>query len=199
MVLRGQLPSLRVVAPEQTADTTHANAIAASIGQACGLSATFVSQATSGVLDACTDAPLQWSGTTLLMVGGNWSQRLARGLERSAIAPVVLSTDTAATTYTFRSAAGTQLAQFPSSALGPRHDYFVIALYPDPQRGALLLHVYGVGWEGTPAAAWYFLNVLQPAVRAGTRTWPRHMLVEWTDNGDGVKGAADTFRILSEG
>ncbi|HET9450689.1 MAG TPA: hypothetical protein VFO83_07410, partial [Aggregicoccus sp.] len=149
-VLRGQLPDLEVVTPEQLADGASADRIASAIAQECGLSPTSVHEAAQGVLDACTDAPLYWSGSTVLMVGGGFSQRLSRAMDANHLSPLYVSQDTQG--YAFRKADGTLLTQFPGSALTPRHDYFVISLYPDPQRGALILHVYGMGWEGTPAA-----------------------------------------------
>jgi len=49
----------------------------------------------------------------------------------------------------------------------------------DPARGALVFYVYGMGWEGTPAAVWYFNNRLLPELASGSRTWQRYLIVEW--------------------
>lgn len=197
LVIHGELPPLTVVSPEQTTDGVSAAAIANAIARRCGnVSITTSSQAAAGVLDPCTDAPLQTGGTTDVIVGGGFGQRVARFLQANALAPYVLQQDVTGK-GSFSNRAGTHLVDFAATDLNPKHDYFVIALVADPRRGALLLNVYGVGWEGTPAAVYYFNAVALPEIASGRRTWQRNLLVEWTDDGDGVKDAGDTFRIVA--
>jgi hypothetical protein len=39
---------------------------------------------------------------------------------------------------------------------------------------------------------------LLPGITAGTVSWTHYVLVEWTDNGDGMKGEGDTFTVLAQ-
>lgn len=198
-VILGELPDLAEVAPEQTTDGASASKIAKAIGKQCGVTLLQPrSQAVRGVLDPCTDAPLQTGGTTDLIVGGTFAQRVARFLEANALAPYELQGDLAVGSMaSIVNRSGTHLVDFPATAINPTHDYFVIALIPETQRGALILHIWGVGWEGTPAATHYFTQVVLPTMAAGTRSWQRNLLVEWTDDGDGEKDGGDSFVILA--
>lgn len=198
LVIRGELPDLTIVTEEQLSDKISAAKIAAAIQAQCALGpAVTVSQAATGILDPCTDAPLQVGGTTDLIVGGTFNQRLARFFEANGLAPYKFQVDSATGTRSFVNRAGAKVVSFPGTAINPKHDYFVVALFPEPQRGALMLHVFGVGWEGTPAAVYYFSNVLLPQIVAGTRDWQSSLLVEWSDDGDGTKDAGDTFTVLA--
>jgi hypothetical protein len=197
-VVNGELPTLSVVTPDQTTDSTSASEIAKAIGTACAVTPTTVPQAQAGILDPCTDQPLLKGGTTILLVGGTFAQRLARAIERSSLTPVYVEHSDAAKSYTYKTRAGTALVTFPESNLSPAHDYFVISLVPDPERGALILYIYGLGSAGTPAAKWLFINQLLPQITAGTRTWQRYQLYEWQDNGDKVPGSADTYTLIAQ-
>jgi hypothetical protein len=196
VVINGELPDLAVVSAEQTRDPASAQSIANALGAQCNKTPVTVSQAGEGVLDACTDAPLYKSGTTIVLVGGSFSQRLAGYLNQS-LEPVVLQ-DTGNGGYAFDTRGGSRLVAITGAQLTPSHDYFLVTLVPDPTRGALILHVYGVGWEGTPAAVYYFSSKILPEAAAGTRSWKSYLLVEWTDNGDGQKGAGDTFNVIAK-
>lgn len=196
-VVRGALPTLSVVNAEQTTDNTSASTIASAISHSCtGMTVTTVDQSKLGLLDPCTDAPLVGGGTTLLVVGGDWSQRLARWGART-VGPAYMVHDDRQQSSVFNSRAGTALMRFKDNTLTPHHDYFVISTEQDPVRGALVVQVFGAGWQGTPAAVWYFQNQLLPALAAGTATWHSYVFVEWTDNGDGKIGATDTFRVIA--
>lgn len=196
-VINGELPADLVnISPEQTANGLNAASIAQAIASRCGLAPVTVNQADQGVLDPCNDAPLLAGGTTILLVGGTFSQRLA-GYLNGTVSPLGSTYDSATDRYTFKSRAGATLLDFPNAQLSPAHDYFVIALMSDPVRGSLVFHVYGVGWEGTPAATWYLENQVLPEMAAGARSWQQYLLVEWRDDGDGVKGATDSFTVLA--
>ncbi len=195
-VVQGQIPDLTVTNPEQTTDGLYAAQLATQISMACpGINVKTISQASEGLLNPCTDAPLVGNGITLLVTGGSFSQRLASYLD-TGVAPLIMDTSADDLQYTFRSRAGATLVTFPRSTLNDNHDYFVVAFIRDPQHGAQVLSVYGVGWEGTPAATWYFKNRVLPSL--STLTWNRYVLVEWTDNGDGMKGEGDTFKVLAQ-
>lgn len=197
-VVEGQLPDLTVTNPEQTTDCLSAAKLAGLITAACpGMTARTISQAADGLLDACTDGPLVGGGVTLLVTGGTFAQRVARYLEKAA-SPQAMEESADGLQYTFRSRQGATLVSFPRDLLTDRHDYFAVAFARDPEHGAQVLQVYGVGWEGTPAAVWYFEHRLLPALTAGTLSWSRYVLVEWTDDGDGQKNDADTFAVLAE-
>lgn len=197
-VIQGQLPDLTVVNPEQTQDGLYAARMAALIAATCeGLSVLQVSQAAEGLLDPCTDAPLVGGGTTLLVTGGTFAQRVARYLEESG-EPVFQEVSADNTQYSFFSRLGTPLVSFPRATLNDGHDYFVLAFSREPANGAQVFQVFGVGWEGTPAASWYFEHRLLPAIRAGTVSWSRYLMVEWTDDGDGLQGEGDTFTVLAQ-
>lgn len=197
-VVQGQIPDLTVVNVEQTTDGVSAARLASLIATACpGLAVSTVSQAAEGLLNPCTDAPLVGGGTTLLVTGGSFAQRVAGYLEDS-VSPIFMEESADELTYTFHSRGGAVLTQFPRASLSDSHDYFVIAFERDPGHGAQVLQVYGVGWEGTPAATWYFEHRFLPAVQQGTVGWSSYALIEWTDDGDGVKGEGDTFTVLAQ-
>ena len=195
-VIQGQIPDLTVTNPEQTTDGLYAAQLASQISTACpGINVKTISQASEGLLNPCTDAPLVGNGITLLVTGGSFSQRLASYLD-TGVAPLIMETSADDLQYTFKSRAGTTLVSFPRSTLNDNHDYFVVAFIRDPKHGAQVLSVYGVGWEGTPAATWYFQHRVLPSL--STLTWNRYVLVEWIDNGDGMKGEGDTFKVLAQ-
>lgn len=196
-VVQGELPALDVVSPEQTIDGVYAAQLASAIATACpGMAVQTVSQAADGLLDPCTDAPLVGGGTTLLVTGGGFAQRVARYLESDG-SGVLMEVSADELQYTFRSRSGAVLISFPRATLSDDHDYFVIGFERDPAHGAQVLQVYGVGWEGTPAATWYFVNRVLPARAADTLTWSRYALVEWRDDGDGEAGEGDAFTVLA--
>lgn len=197
-VVRGQIPDLTVVNPEQTTDGLYADRLAAAIAGACeGVTVRTVFQAEPGLLDPCTDAPLVGGGTTLLVTGGTFSQRIARYLEAS-VAPVVQEVSEDNSQYTYFTRSGQRLVSFPRATLTDSHDYFVLAFERDPAHGAHVFQVFGEGWEGTPAATWYFEHRVLPAIVAGTIDWQDYIFVEWTDDGDGLKGEGDRFSILAQ-
>lgn len=197
-VLQGQIPDLTVTNPEQTTDGLYAAQLASQIASACpGIEVQTISQASEGLLNPCTDAPLVGGGITMLVTGGSFSQRLAGYLDQG-VAPLAMETSADDLQYTFRSRAGATLVSFPRARLNDSHDYFVVAFIRDARRATQILSVYGVGWEGTPAATWYFKNKLLPALSTSTVGWTHYVLVEWTDNGDGVKNEGDTFTVLAQ-
>ena len=197
-VVSGELGDLSVEDPAHTPDAASASAHAAALSAECGGTPEFVPQAKPGILDPCTDAPLLGEGRTIVLTGGNATQRLARYLDAHDLSPLRFDWDDAGNKLSFRSRGGTALGTWPLSSLTPHHDFFVVALVPDPATGALVLHVYGLGEEGTPAATWYFINKLLPEITAGTRSWQRYLFAEWTDDGDGIKNAADTYHVISQ-
>lgn len=196
-VLQGEIsPDLKYVSPEQTRDGIFAATVAEAVGAHCGITPVTVSQAAPGILDACTDAPLLRGGSTILLVGGGFGQRLARYLEQTG-SPVTLGFDEATRSYAYLARSGAVLTSFPEARVNPTHDYFVVSLEADAARGALVLQIWGLGWEGTPAAVWYFTHELLPSLAAGQRDWNSYLLVEWTDDGDGAKGAGDAYVVLA--
>lgn len=197
-VVRGQIPDLTVVNPEQTTDGRYADELAAAITAACpGTTARVVFQAQDGLLDPCTDAPLVGGGTTLLVTGGTFSQRLASYLE-GTVAPVTQAVSADDREYTYYTRSGQRLLSFPRASLTDTHDYFVLAFERDPAHGAHVFQVFGEGWEGTPAATWYFTHRVLPAIADGSIAWRDYVFVEWTDDGDGVKDEGDTFTVLAQ-
>lgn len=195
--IQGAIPDLSVVNTQQTTDGTWETQLATAISAQCSMSSTIVSQAQPGVLDPCTDAPLLGGGNTILLVGGDWSQRLSR-YANGTFAPVVRAYDSSTHKTEFTSRAGTVLATFPDSQLTQANDYFVISAEADPTRGAMIVQLYGIGWQGTPAATWYFQNKVLPQIATKSVPWQHYVLVQWSDNGDGVIGAGDSFKVLAQ-
>lgn len=202
----GEVIDLSGANPAETADSDSTAQITAALVSGCGsrIKAVLppVQQAQAGVLDPCTDAPLTFkAGTTLLAVGGNSTQRLVRYLEGEQ-APIRLMPDPDQVNNPTRSrlvtASGQLLADFGAADLDGGHDYFVLSLVPDKQRGALVLNVYGIYQPGTLAATWYFTQRVLPEMLAGNRTFSNYLLVQWTDDGDKVPGASDTFKVLAQ-
>jgi hypothetical protein len=201
----GEIVDLSGTNPSVTTDSEAAATITAAIAKACGASISnvlpAVQQAQAGVLDPCTDAPLAKAGTTLVITGGNYTQRVVRYLEQGQ-APVRLGPDpdpvANPTRYRLTSKAGQVLADFDVNQFQVTKDYFVVSLVPDAQRGALVLDLYGIFEPGTLAATWYFVNQLLPSIVAGKSPFASYLVVQWTDDGDLVPGAGDTFTILAQ-
>lgn len=180
-------------------DVDSANAVAAALQAACGATSSSVPQSQDGVLDPCTDAPLAGAGTTIVLAGGYVTERAAGYLDAQKIAPLSLSIDPSpAGTSSFVSRAGTVLREFQTASLGHVHDYVAIALSADPARGALILNLYGIYEHGTQAAVWYFVNRVLPDMAAGRRSFSSYALLEWTDDGDGLPGATDTWAPVAQ-
>lgn len=193
----GEVPAdLVYVDPKQTLDGIMGADFASAFAAQCGVTPVTVSQAQTGILDPCTDAPLIHGANTILLVGGGFGQRLARYLDRT-LAPISMDYSSV-TGFTFKSRAGNTVASFADTRT-PTHDYFIVAL-DRSDRGALIVQVWGLGWEGTPAGVWYFKNQLLPEFAGGTRTWQRYRIVEWTKNPATPSGtynyAVDTFSVL---
>ncbi|NMO14262.1 hypothetical protein HPC49_17650 [Pyxidicoccus fallax] len=195
-VMHGELPDLSGVAPADTEDARSGNLIAEALGTWCGVTPTPLNQAEKGILDACTDAPLLGSGNTLVLAGSGYAQRLGRFVVQDA-SPLLLGSGSTSGTLRFSKRDGTVLAEFPSSRVNPTNDYFTYHLMTMPG-GALVLQVYGIGWEGTPAGVWHFIHRALPDIQAGTATWSSYQLYEWTDDGDGQKGPGDTYRLIAQ-
>jgi hypothetical protein len=194
-VLTGTIPNPDYVPPGAITDAVIAGQLGTAIGTACGLVPTTVNQATTGVLDVCDNAPLIDKGRTILLIGAGYSQRLADYADLS-FSPIRQLIENGDTQSVFVTRAGTRALVFPRSELNDHHDYFSIALYREPKRGANILHIAGAGWEGGPAAAYYVTSTVLPQLKAGTRTWGSYLVVEWTDtNNDFLKNAGDTFTI----
>lgn len=200
-VMRGEIPDLSVPNPLPDPDGVQGALIAQAIADRCRITPVTLSQATPGVLDPCTDAPLfAKAGSTVVLAGGVYAQRLSRFLSKG-LAPLAYTFGTGGWTATFTTRAGTVLGpyeNFSQEGFRPGHDYFVIAFVADPVSGALVLNAYGLGYDGTVAAAWYFTNRVLPDMVAGTRTWKSWVLVEWSDDGDKVPGASDSFKVLAQ-
>jgi len=80
----------------------------------------------------------------------------------------------------------------------PNHDLFVVELVPDPNGGTLSLIGYGVGGQGTAAAAVYYSQQMLPHSASYPDSW---YLVDWASaKGDGGAPAAnDVYTIVSHG
>lgn len=195
-VMHGELPDLSGVAPADTPDARSGNRIAEALSAWCGVTPAVLNQAEVGVLDACTDAPLLGSGNTIVLAGGGYAQRLGRFAVQGA-SPLLLGNGSTTGSLRFTRRDGTVLEEFPGTRVNPTNDYFTYHVMTMPG-GALVLQVYGIGWEGTPAGVWHFVNRALPAIRNGTATWSSYQLYEWTDDGDGEKDEGDTYRLIAE-
>ena len=98
LVLDIKVPDLD---PALAPDSIQGALLAQAIAVACNLTTTAVPQAQPGVLDPCTDAPLlSKGGTTIVVAGGDYAQRLSRYLA-TGLSPVTYTFDDSTSRVSF--------------------------------------------------------------------------------------------------
>jgi hypothetical protein len=180
---------------ESSTDNPAAEAMAAAFASHCGGSVTSASIQDQALVQACSSELLLGGGNTLIFAGGPFTNAALRYLDRR-ISPAFIDT-TDGSMQQFKTRSGSVLAQVDPATLSASHDFFMIQIFPDTARGALVISAFGRDGPGTRAASYYFTNVVVPALHNNTRSWSSYVVVEWTDSGDLIANAADTYRVLA--
>ncbi|HEX6242345.1 MAG TPA: hypothetical protein VFZ61_15645, partial [Polyangiales bacterium] len=191
--LCGNTQIIAVQSGESTVDNPSATDIATALAGNCGRTAAEKPITDVSVVQACSSELLIGGGNTVVLAGGPFTNAALRYLDRR-ISPVFLDSPDG-NQQQFKTRAGNVLLQFDPSTISPSHDYFMIQIFPDTARGALVISAFGREGPGTRAATHYFVNTVAPALKAGTRSWNGYVIGEWTDSGDMIPNAADTFTV----
>jgi hypothetical protein len=176
-------------------DLAPAQALGAALASSCAPSPPVVevNQADATVINPSTGQPLG-GGDVLALAGGPFGQLVAGFLEGTRSAPVYSTTG--ATDELRRSSDDSLIVSFPLSSVTASHDYLLLEVARDHTTGVLAVVAYGFTQYGTAAAVWYFANVVLPDLGSHTQAW---YALEWTDDGDLVPSAGDTFTLLDSG
>jgi hypothetical protein len=167
--------------------TATANAIAAH----CSGTVNHTTLANATVVNQTTFAPLVGVGHLLILHGGPYFQHMTRSFEDQGIAPLRYAYDAANDRDRFVKTDGSGIALDVDALLNTdSHDYFLVELFADPARGALILASYGFKTAGSRAAGWYIVHHLL-AAPAPLASW---YIVEWTDgDADLAPSSLDEF------
>ena len=151
-----------------------------------------VEQADATSINPTTGQPL--SGKDLLaLAGGPFGQRAIRFLDSAGSSPIYPA-QTASGLYEYRrSSDDTPVVTFEPSTLSSSHDYLLIQMARDELTGSPAVMAYGFNEYGTAAAVWYFANTMLPSLASHGNAW---YVFEWTDDGDAMPDAGDTFAAL---
>ena len=147
-----------------------------------------------GVLDPATNQPLLAPGTLGLLAGGTAPQRALHYLQ-VADTPVIVEDTTSRLVITTR--AGATVIDIPLSSLDSSHDITVVQYACAGTSGACVVSDAGEQTNGTIAGAYYFDNVIAPAIATSVTSW---YVIEWknTDT-DPAPSAGDTYSIVGSG
>ena len=153
-----------------------------------------VAKTNATYLDQTTGEPLNGPGTGYIVAGGSFFQPVVQYLQDQGLAAVLPSFDSNNNVTLTRTDTGMVVITDTLANSNAGHDYFVIQSVYVETRGIFLFNLYGVLEFGTTAGAWYFANVLVPAVGVPDG-W---MVVEWTDgNANNVADDANEFTVLA--
>jgi len=151
-------------------------------------------QTAVGVLDP-DGRPLAGGSTSYISGGGAFGQDLIEYLDKAGVTPIYLTGDGAQ--YTFRSRqTGQDVVAAPVGTLSDGHDFFLVQLVVEPISGTLSIETMGMLAPGTVAGGFWVASDMVPKRAMYPDTW---YLFEWTDSGDKVPDATDTFRMVSHG
>jgi hypothetical protein len=149
-----------------------------------------------GALDPTTHRPLLGPGQTLIAGGGAYGQSSVAYLDSAGDSPAYIVENTT-DVWIYDRATDVAVVHDLVANLTASHDYFLLVLAVEPISGTLCFTAAGPQAPGTTAAAYYFTNVVMPALSTFTGSW---YALEWTDtNMDGVPDAGDTFTTRGSG
>jgi hypothetical protein len=153
-----------------------------------------VLQTVPDVANANTGQPVAGSGELIVVAGGPHAQNVARYLENGGIAPVRHRLE--AGHFELHDSSGGVLASMSVEISGATHDFATIEVIRDRDSSTPVLIVSGFNQSGTAAGAWYFENVMMPAL---TTFESGYYIFEWTDAGEPGPDSADEFVPLATG
>jgi hypothetical protein len=189
-------PNATVIKDQYEADNNAAAAIGAALTMSC-TPPTMVAardQAETGVLTP-SGRPLAGSGTTYLIGGGNFGQRAVDYLDKTDMTSVFLTGDNTNIKLHNRGT-GEVVLSVPVSSINDGHDYFYIQMFVEPLSGTLCVSAVGMFAPGTVAGGFWLSSEIIPKRAMYTDTW---YAFEWTDSGDKIPNAPDTFRLVAHG
>lgn len=189
-------PSATVIKDPYEADNNAAATIGAALMMSCTPPTMVVArdQGEAGVLSG-SGRPLAASGTTYLMGGGSFGQRGVDYLDKTDMTPVYLTFDGVTAKFNSRRTAEV-LQATPATALNDGHDYFYLQMFVEPLSGTLCINAIGMLAPGTLAGGFWLATEIIPKRAMYGDTW---YVYEWTDSGDKIANAADTFRLIAHG
>ncbi|MFH1808771.1 MAG: hypothetical protein ABIJ09_08495 [Pseudomonadota bacterium] len=166
----------------------------AAIAAHCTGTVTHTTLLDASVVDQTTHAPLVGVGNTIILHGGPYFQLMLQHFEDSDAAPLRYVFDNGQNRHSFVRTDGSGVViEVPASLTTASHDYFVVELFPDPERGALILASYGFDIVGSRAAGWYLVNHLLAAPDPQA-SW---FVVEWTDlDSDQLPSSMSEFTLI---
>jgi hypothetical protein len=189
-------PSATVIKDPYPADNDTAAGIGAALMTSC-MPPTVVmarDQGEPGVLSP-GGRPLAGSGTSYLIGGGSFGQRAVDYLDKTDMTPLFLTGDSMKIELHNRGT-GEVVVSVPPSTLNESHDYFYVQLFVEPLSGTLCVNSIGMFAAGTVAGGFWLATEIIPKRAMYTDTWYAY---EWTDSGDKIPNAADTFRLVAHG
>lgn len=189
-------PSAVVIKDPFDLDNMAAARIGAALMAACMPAPAVVEkdQGAPDVLDP-EGRPLAGGSTSYLTGGGAFGQRLIEYLDKAALTPLWITGD--GTNITFRNRmTGQDVVTAPRTTLNDGHDYFLVEVVVEPESGTLVIAVMGLLAPGTAAAGFWVSTEMVPKYTTLTDAW---YVFEWTDSGDQIPNAADTFRLIAQG
>jgi hypothetical protein len=189
-------PSATVVKDPFDIDNTAALAIGGALAGSC-VPPTSVSprdQNDGDVLDPA-GRPLGGGSISYLTGGGAFGQHLVAYLEKAALSAIYFTGDGMTAQFHNRRT-GEIVVTTPYSALGESHDYFFVQMTVEPMSGTLCVSAAGMFAPGTVAAGFWVPTEMVPKRATYSDSW---YVYEWTDSGDKIPNAADTFRLVAHG
>ena len=169
--------------------------VAAALASVCsGLTVRTVSQLQTDVANPTTGQPVAGSGELLMVAGGPFGQQVARWLESNDVAAIhhVFVNEL----FQFQlTADDSVVTSMPWMNAGPSYDHILFEVVRDTTSGTYAFIMSGFNQSGTTAGAWYFQNVIAPALSTYNKTW---YIFEWTDgNGNQAADAGEFVELDS--
>jgi hypothetical protein len=189
-------PNATIVKDPYDIDNAAASQIGGALTMACVPPTKVVmqDQGAAGVLDPA-GRPLAGGSTSYLTGGGAFGQRLVDYLDKAALSPLYLTSD--GTYFGFRNRiTGADVVAALRPTLTESHDYFLVELVVEPTSGTLTIASLGLFAPGTTAAGYWVSTEMIPKRDSYPDRW---YVFEWTDSGDKVPNAADTFSLVAHG
>jgi hypothetical protein len=189
-------PNAVVIKDQYPADNDTAAGIGTALMTSC-MPPTMVmarDQGEPGVLSG-GGRPLAGSGTSYLIGGGTFGQRAVDYLDKTDMTPLYLTGDSMKIELHKRGT-GEVVVSAPPSTLNDSHDYFYVQLFVEPLSGTLCVNSIGMFAPGTVAGGFWLSTEIIPKRAMYPDTW---YVYEWTDSGDKIPNAADTFRLVAHG
>ena len=189
-------PNATVVKDPYDPDNAAGHTLGATLAATCVPPTTVaeVDQDAGGVLEF-SGRPLAGGGTTYVTGGGSFGQHVIDYMDKAALTPIYLTGDGVTLLFHDRRT-GAIVATVPYTDVNDGHDFFFAELAVEPVSGTLCFSAQGMFGGGTAAAAYWIASEMIPKRATYTDAWYAY---EWTDDGDKLPNATDTFRLIAHG